>query len=215
MTSHAPSPDEPESTPSIEDGEEIELRIKGSRFLAQAFHVEDVELVNEKLTHLRRRYHDASHHCWAARLKSSGSLVERSDDDGEPSGTAGVPILGALQRAKLYDAFVVVTRYFGGTKLGRGGLVRAYSDAARSALEIAPRKRIWHDAFLTVECSFEDLGTVEAQLARSAAAVKSIERDFSGTPRLHLRIRRSKALRVAEEIREATGARARLSWQES
>jgi len=215
MTSRAPFPDEPESTPSIENGEEIELRVKGSRFLAQALHAEDLEVVSEKLTQLRRRYHDASHHCWAARFKSSGSLVERSDDDGEPSGTAGVPILGSLQRAKLYDALVVVTRYFGGTKLGRGGLVRAYADAARSALEIAPRMRIWHDAFLTVECSFEDLGTVEANLARSSAAVKSIERDFSGTPRFQLRIRRSQALRVAEEIRESTGARARLSWQET
>lgn len=215
MTNRAPSPDEPESTPSIEDGKEIELRIKGSRFLGQAFHADDMESVSEKLTQLQRRYHDASHHCWAARLESSGSLVERSDDDGEPSGTAGVPILGALRRATLYDAFVVVTRYFGGTKLGRGGLVRAYADAARSALEIAPRMRIWHDALLAVECSFEDLGTVEASLARAAAAVKSIERDFSGTPRLQLRIRRSQALRVAEEIRESTGARARLSWQKS
>jgi len=215
MTNRAPSPDEPESTPSIQDGKEIELRIKGSRFLGQAFHAEDMESVSEKLTQLRRRYRDASHHCWAARLESSGSLVERSDDDGEPSGSAGVPILGALQRATLYDAFIVVTRYFGGTKLGRGGLVRAYADAARSALEIAPRIRIWHDALLVVECSFEDLGTVEVNLARSAAAVRSIERDFSGTPRLQLRIRRSQALRVAEEIRESTGARARLSWEES
>lgn len=215
MTSRAPSPDEPESTPSIEDGDEIELRVKGSRFIAQAFHAADIESVNETLAQVRRRYHDASHHCWAVRLKSSESLVERSDDDGEPSGTAGVPILGALQRATLYDALVVVTRYFGGTKLGRGGLVRAYADAARSALEITPRMRIWHDAFLTVECSFEDLGTVEANLARSAAALRSVERDFSGTPRLHLRIRRGQALRVAEEIREATGARARLSWQDS
>jgi uncharacterized YigZ family protein len=215
MTTFAPSPDEPDSTLSIEDGEEIELRVKGSRFLSQAFHAEREEIVHERISLVQRRYHDASHHCWASRLQSAGSILERSNDDGEPSGTAGTPILSTLQRAKLTDALIVVTRYFGGTKLGRGGLARAYGEAAQSALQAAPRLEVWHDAILRVDCSFDDLGTVEASLARFTSVVRSVERDFSAAPRFLLHIRRSHALRLAEEIREATGARATLEWQKS
>jgi uncharacterized YigZ family protein len=86
---------------------------------------------------LRRRYHDATHHCWAYRLGWAESLRSRCSDDGEPSYTAGTPILGALEERGASDACIVVVRYFGGVKLGTGGLARAYRAAARSVLEEA------------------------------------------------------------------------------
>jgi uncharacterized YigZ family protein len=211
----SPLPDEPESTPSITDGPEIEVRIKGSRFLGQAFRASGEGAVTRKIELVRQRHHAASHHCWASRLGPINAALERSDDDGEPSGTAGLPILGALQRANVYEAVVVVTRYFGGSKLGRGGLTRAYSDAARQALESAPRARIWHDAILQVGCSFDDLGAVEAILSREAESIRSVTREFSPEPEMLLQLRRGAALRIAEAIREKTGARARLLWRES
>ncbi len=207
-----PHPELPDSTPSVEDGPQVELKLKGSRFLAQAFAADAEEAARGQVDALRRRYHDATHHCWALRLFTTSDPLERAEDDGEPSGTAGLPILQSLQRANLYDALVVVTRYFGGVKLGRGGLVRAYGDAARMALEAAPSRRIWHDLHLTVECSFDDLGTVEATLAKAAGDIRRIDRAFSSSVRLRLRLRRGAASGLAERLRETTGGRVVLTW---
>ncbi len=203
---------QPDSTPSLGNGREVELKVKGSRFLAQAFSAEDEDTARRQLDAIRRQYHDATHHCWALRLQPADRPLELAEDDGEPSGTAGLPILQALQRAKLYDALVVVTRYFGGTKLGRGGLVRAYGEAARQAVEAAPRRTIWHDVTLGVDCSFDELGAVEAVLARHHADIRRIERDYSSGVHLELHLRRGAALPVAEELREITAGRARLNW---
>lgn len=113
---------------------ESSLLIQGSKFiahLAPAGSVMDAEAV---LTARQRRYPDATHHCWAYRVGRPEPLIERSSDAGEPSGTAGRPIADALRGARLENVVCVVTRYFGGTKLGTGGLVRAYGDAARGAI---------------------------------------------------------------------------------
>ncbi|HVT59926.1 MAG TPA: YigZ family protein [Thermoanaerobaculia bacterium] len=123
-----------------------ELREKGSRFLAVVRPAGGEKEVAEALAALARRFPDATHLCWAARLGSPAR--ERSSDAGEPAGTAGVPILQALRGAGLSDALAVVVRWFGGVKLGRGGLARAYSAATREALravqvvERLPRLRI-------------------------------------------------------------------------
>ena len=102
------------------NGPETEIKIKGSRFLGQAFHAPDLETGRKRLETVRKKYHGATHHCWAARVGEPGRVEERSDDDGEPSGTAGAPILAALRGGELHDGLVVVTRYFGGVKLGTG-----------------------------------------------------------------------------------------------
>jgi len=86
---------------------------------------------------LRKSYHDATHHCWAYRTGWKGALRSRSSDDGEPSGTAGAPILASLEKRCVSDACLVVVRYFGGTKLGTGNLRRAYRASARLTLEAA------------------------------------------------------------------------------
>jgi uncharacterized YigZ family protein len=108
--------------------------VHGSKFIGILAPAE-TEVVAEKILHARRRkYPDATHNCWAWRVGRPGELAERSSDDGEPSGTAGRPIHDALRGADLENVVCVVTRYFGGTKLGTGGLVRAYGDAARLAI---------------------------------------------------------------------------------
>jgi uncharacterized YigZ family protein len=109
---------------------------KGSRFLAFAYPVKEEEEISEKIRVLKKEYHDARHHCFAWRL---GAEMEhyRVNDDGEPPGSAGKPILGQIQSREITQILVVVIRYFGGTLLGVGGLINAYRSAAAAALDKA------------------------------------------------------------------------------
>ena len=109
-----------------------ELKVKGSRFIAQVFHVSSREEAEQVYDRVKKKYHNATHNCFAYRIDFDQF---RYSDDGEPSGTAGKPILQALDGHELLEALCVVTRYFGGTKLGTGGLIRAYGGAAELALE--------------------------------------------------------------------------------
>lgn len=106
---------------------------RGSKFIALAFPVKDEESVKENLEKVRKMYHDARHHCYAYRL-GFDKLTFRVNDDGEPSGTAGKPIFGQFLSNDLTNILVVVVRYFGGTKLGVGGLIKAYKSATAEAL---------------------------------------------------------------------------------
>lgn len=208
MPARSASSDDPDRYLTVRDGPEIETRVKGSRFLAQAFFAADETAVSRRLHAIGKRYHDATHHCWACRQGVPGEVRERFDDDGEPAGTAGQPILGALLRADVYDALLVVTRYFGGTKLGTGGLARAYGAAAREAMREAARVPRWREATLAVACDFDDLGTVETVLARHAPAVRSVERAFTPRPTLAVTVRKSHAADLRAALIEATGGRA-------
>ena len=105
----------------------------GSRFIALAYPVESEEEVKELVDRARREYHDARHHCYAYRIGLDGSKW-RANDDGEPSGSAGRPILGQIDSAGLSDVLVIVVRYFGGIKLGIPGLIRAYKSSTSDAL---------------------------------------------------------------------------------
>jgi len=107
---------------------------KGSKFIALAFPVKNEDEIKTILQELRKSYYDARHHCYAYRLEPNKKKY-RSNDDGEPSGSAGKPILGQLLSFDLTDILIVVIRYFGGTKLGVSGLINAYRTAAREAIE--------------------------------------------------------------------------------
>jgi uncharacterized YigZ family protein len=107
---------------------------KGSRFIAIALPVESTDEVKEQLEKLRKEFHDARHHCYAYRLGEE-PYEFRYQDDGEPSGTAGKPIFGQIQSFELTNVLIVVIRYFGGIKLGTGGLIQAYRAAAKDAVE--------------------------------------------------------------------------------
>ncbi|MEL7586362.1 MAG: YigZ family protein [Prolixibacteraceae bacterium] len=121
---------------TIEKASEGMFKDKGSKFLAFAYPVESEDKIREYIQKLRKEHHAARHHCFAWRL---GAAMEhfRSNDDGEPSSSAGKPILGQIQRLGLTDVLIVVVRYFGGTLLGVGGLIKAYGEAAADALSHA------------------------------------------------------------------------------
>ena len=115
--------------------EEAEIVEKKSKFIANIFQVKSVEEAEERIKLIKKKYHDARHNCVAYRVFENDKVFEKSSDDGEPSGTAGGPMLNILQKNNLCNVVVIVTRYFGGILLGTGGLVRAYSDAAQKAIE--------------------------------------------------------------------------------
>lgn len=129
-----------------------EIAVLNSRFIASAAPAESVEAARAFITRIRAEFPDASHNVPAFVIGHGNSVTTHSSDDGEPSGTAGRPALAVLTGSGLGDIVVVVTRYFGGTKLGTGGLVRAYSDAVRAVLEVLPRARrvATHTALLVI-----------------------------------------------------------------
>lgn len=201
---------DPDAIRSLGDGPEIEFIEKGSRFLGQVFAVDDEAAMRAPLEQIRNTYPDASHHCWASRIGLPGECIERADDDGEPSSTAGQPILGALQREEVHNALVIVTRYFGGTKLGRGGLVRAYGEAARNAVAATPARTIWRLTCVVVECEYGDVGAVEAIVGRVGDLVVDVQRDFGATPTMTVTVRSSAADALRQGIMDATAGRARV-----
>lgn len=122
---------------TIQKDEVAEITEKKSKFIANLYYIQDVQDAETKIKEIRKIYHDARHHCIAYRVLESGNLIEKSSDDGEPSGTAGAPMLNILQKNNLCNVLVVVTRYFGGILLGTGGLVRAYTEVTQKAIEMA------------------------------------------------------------------------------
>ncbi len=126
---------------TIDENMEITAEIveKKSKFIASLFYINTVTEAEETIKKVKKKYHDAKHNCIAYRVIEGEKLIERSSDDGEPSGTAGAPMLTILQKNNLCNVLVVVTRYFGGILLGTGGLVSCYSQATLDALNQAPK----------------------------------------------------------------------------
>ncbi len=108
---------------------------KKSKFISNIFYIESEKEAEEILNKIRKKYHDARHHCYAYRIKTTNGIEQKQSDDGEPSGTAGAPMLNILEKRELANVIAITTRYFGGILLGTGGLVKAYSDSLKEALQ--------------------------------------------------------------------------------
>lgn len=122
---------------TIEKPSVAEYKDRGSKFIAYAFPVQTVDDCKERLAEIKKEHPKATHHCYAYRLGTDGNIF-RMNDDGEPSGTAGKPILGKIDSKKATNILVIVARYFGGTLLGTSGLINAYKTATSMALQITP-----------------------------------------------------------------------------
>ena len=147
----------------VDDGVDVELEVKRSRFLTRLRRVTSEETARAVVDEQRSRFFDARHHCSAFVLGSEGRAA-RSSDDGEPAGTAGVPMLTVLTSNHLTDVVAVVTRYFGGIKLGAGGLVRAYSEAVAHAVATVGTRRVELCTLLGIDADFANIGTLENSL---------------------------------------------------
>jgi len=122
-----------------------EFKVKGSKFIASIIHSANKSVAEKQYQEFKQKYHDATHNCYAYRISDNEF---RYSDDGEPSGTAGMPIFKVLENNGIFEALLVVTRYYGGTKLGTGGLARAYSDAALECIKKC--KKIQKTRYITM-----------------------------------------------------------------
>lgn len=145
---------------TIEEEKEFELVIKKSKFIAQVFPINTQQKADGLLEVIRKKHYNANHNCFAYVIGQNG-LEFRFSDDGEPPGTAGKPILFMLNKYEFKDVILIVTRYFGGTRLGIGPLSRAYSDAAAGVLEKCKKKPIYISEKIKIFCGYEDISAVK------------------------------------------------------
>ena len=173
-----------------------EIRIKGSRFVSLASAVVSEARVGERVDGLRKVHRDARHHCYAYRIGVTSDIY-RSTDDGEPSGTAGLPILQQIESRALTNTLVVVARYFGGTKLGRGGLARAYGEAAALALDAAGTQECVVRLRHVVRFGYDD--TARAMHVVDSVGGEIVGSEYSEETELVVEVRASmsRAFRVA------------------
>lgn len=176
------------------------VKIQRSEFIGIAFPAPAQETFDAALARLSREHFDATHHCWAWRRVEGDELRSHGSDAGEPSGTAGRPILQAIESAGLLDTGVVVVRYYGGVKLGTGGLARAYRDAAREVLDVAPReRRILYDR-VVVEVPFSAMSAVYRLVVPPDIVL--VSETFGEPNRFELDVRRSRADRFLAQLEE-------------
>ncbi len=150
------------------------LNVQRSQFYSHVFEVNDLSQAKERIRSFSKLYNDATHLCWALRLFEK-ELIELSSDGGEPSGTAGFPILNVLREENLVNLCCVVVRYFGGVKLGIRGLIDAYSQAARLALENTKLVRVEKLFEHVFECRYEELGELLGFIKKSGGKIEKIE----------------------------------------
>lgn len=172
---------------------EASLRERSSRFLAYAYPVRSEEEIRERLDALRKRYYDATHHCYAWRLGPRGGRF-RANDDGEPSGTAGRPILGQMLSHGITECLIVVVRYFGGTKLGVPGLIAAYKEAAAAVIAAAGITERTVDRTFRVQFPYEAINDIMRIVKDEQPAVRSQEFGNLCTVTLAIRAGRAEAL---------------------
>ncbi len=141
---------------TIQENTKTEITEKKSKFIAHLVKINSGEEAEEKWQEMKKKYHDAKHNCMAYRVLEHGKIKEKSSDDGEPSGTAGSPMLAILQNKQLVNVIIIVTRYFGGILLGTGGLVRAYSTSAIQAIELASKNQILTGYEMTVKLGYPE-----------------------------------------------------------
>jgi uncharacterized YigZ family protein len=178
-----------------------ETKQRGSRFIATALPVSTKADVEQFLEGIREEFRDATHHCFACRFGTDGTMF-RYNDDGEPAGSAGKPILAAIDKFGVTDILVVVTRYFGGTKLGVGGLRRAYGEAAERALSQAVM--ITKYKLTTLEATFPHTHISNVMHVVSTLGVKIVDTAYDEDVHMRLEVRLSHAEELTAALRDQT-----------
>ncbi len=188
-----------------------EIVEKKSRFIGCISHVETEEEANLFITGIKKRHYDARHNCYAYTIGEEQPLM-RFSDDGEPGGTAGKPILEVITGKKLCNVCIVVTRYFGGTLLGTGGLVRAYTEAAKACIAATDIVCKRMAAPVTITTNYTDLGKIQYILGNEGIEIKDSE--YGQEVKLSAEVFVDDVERIQKALTEATSARAVLEWQD-
>ena len=187
---------------TIAEATETAMRERSSKFLAYAYPVTNEEQIRQHLEVLHKEYYDATHHCYAYRLGAQGE-VYRANDDGEPSGTAGKPILGQLLSADLTNCLVVVVRYFGGTKLGVSGLIQAYKESTAEVIAVSKIIEKTVDRVIKVDFSYISMNGVMRVIKEMSPRID--EQVFDNLCTMKLRIRESEADQLIAKLLKVEG----------
>lgn len=190
-----------------DDSLETLYEIQKSKFITHLCHVETEEEARAFIQAMKKKYFDARHNC-SAYVLGEGADKQKSNDDGEPGGTAGNPILEAIRKNELTNLVVVVTRYFGGIKLGAGGLIRAYSHAAVRGIEAATVLAMTPFQQLDVTVSYDMLAAVEHWMRQNE--IRSLEADYAENVTLHLLIPPESTETVRTKLTDLTSGKAGL-----
>ena len=178
---------------------EDEFVEKKSRFIGRAWLVESEEEALQKIQEMKKQHYDATHNCWAYIIRDG---AVRFSDDGEPGGTAGMPMLQVLQREGLYNVVCVVTRYFGGILLGAGGLVRAYAKGAKLAVDAAGKsmKRVW--TVLYIPCPYPFYERVKLEIEKYSGIIRKT--DFGAEVELEVLFPQAQAIPFLDKLTDMT-----------
>ncbi|MBQ1417399.1 MAG: YigZ family protein [Selenomonas sp.] len=190
-----------------DDRIETLYEIQKSKFITHLAHVESEDAAREFIQAMKKRYFDARHNC-SAYVLGENSAQQKSNDDGEPGGTAGNPILEAIKKNGLTNIVVVVTRYFGGIKLGAGGLIRAYSHAAVCGIAAATVLEMTPFAELAVTIDYDLLAACEHYQRQNN--IRSAEADYSDNVTLNLLVPPADAESVTADLTNLTAGRAKI-----
>ena len=191
-----------------------EIVEKKSRFIANVFYVENIEEAEAKITEIRKKYYDAKHNCFAYILGKNGEVM-KSSDDGEPQGTAGHPMLDIMKGEGLTNCVAIVTRYFGGVLLGTGGLVRAYSDSLKSALNTAKYSDIHEGYEVSFSVNYDNYAKVESivqnvnQIANKQLII-SVDKKFEENVQLSYLVENEAFEKFKQEISNLTKGKVTL-----
>ena len=172
---------------------------KKSRFIGRVWPVETEQEALDRIVEMKKQHYDATHNCWAYVIRDG---AVRFSDDGEPGGTAGMPMVQVLQKEQLYNVVCVVTRYFGGTLLGAGGLVRAYTKGAKIAIDAAGKsmKRVWSVIYLP--CPYSYYERVKLEVAAFDGLIRDTQ--FTAEVELEILIARDRAQAFLDRIVDMT-----------
>lgn len=188
---------------TLEKESESEFEEKRSIFIGSAAPVKNEDEALAFIRKIKNKYPDATHNVWAFVLE--GGYVQRYSDDGEPQGTAGMPVLDTIRKSGCSDAAIVVTRYFGGTLLGAGGLIRAYSHSASLALEASHIITYENYDVLRLVCNYSEYQKYSAELEKTDAVIDGT--DFSEFVTIRFAMNKKEYPRFAEKIREMSAGK--------
>ena len=185
---------------TIKDTIQAEIIEKKSKFIANLFYVESAKQAEDIIKETKKRYHDARHNCVAYRIIEDEKIVEKASDDGEPSGTAGMPMLQILKSNNLANVLVIVTRYFGGILLGTGGLVRAYSNSLIKAIEKSQKQEKCLGVEIELNIEYPEFENFKYYCKKNK--INIINTNYSENIVCNIELEESKKQKLLEDYRE-------------
>lgn len=194
--------------PIIKHQGETELEIKKSQFICYMSRVESQEMAQSIIEQRRKQHFKARHHCYAY-IIGQNQEIQRSSDDGEPAGTAGIPILEVLKRADITNTIAIVTRYFGGIKLGKGGLIRAYGQSVTQSIQSIGLVQPIEQQLLNLQLSYSDFDSLQYFL--DSQQISIIETTYTEQVQITVGVNRCEVTNFIQQITQQFASRIHIT----